>query len=97
MSWISLGEVCCVAARVVGHGQAEEVVRDLRPRLRLELPTEARVLEAARIKAVFPLAYADVFAAATALAHDATLLTGDPELVRADAPWSHEDLRAADG
>lgn len=39
------------------------------------------------------MAYADAFAAATALAHDAALWTGDPELLLEDAPWSYEDLR----
>lgn len=35
------------------------------------------------------------FAAATALAYRATLLTGDPELLLAGAPWAHEDLRSS--
>jgi AbrB family looped-hinge helix DNA binding protein len=77
-----------------GLGEAERVIRDLRPLLRLDLPSERRVLEAARIKAAYPLAYADAFAAATAVAHDAALLTGDPELLVDDAPWAWEDLRA---
>lgn len=93
MSWINLGEVFYVVRRKHGSEAAESVVRDLRPRIRLDLPDEARVLEAATIKAEHAMAYADAFAAATALAHDATLLTGDPELLLASAPWSHEDLR----
>ena len=39
--------------------------------------------------------YTDAFAAATALAHEATLLTGDPELLLPFAPWAHEDLRSS--
>lgn len=93
MSWINLGEVFSVVSRDQGPADAESVMRDLRPLLRLDVPTERRVLDAARIKAEHPMAYADAFAAATALAHDATLLTGDPELLLADAPWSCEDLR----
>jgi hypothetical protein len=46
------------------------------------------------LKADHPMAYADTFAAATAVAHDATLVTGDPELLIDDAPWRWEDLRA---
>lgn len=37
------------------------------------------VIEAAKIKARYPLSYADAFAAATALRHDAAIITGDPE------------------
>ena len=39
------------------------------------------------------MAYADAFAAATAIAHDATLWTGDPELLVADSAWLWRDLR----
>ncbi len=95
MSWINLGEVYSIVSRDQGRAEAEHVIRDLRPHLRLDLPTEQRVLEAARIKAEYPMAYADAFAAATALAHDATLWTGDPELLLEEAPWSYEDLRDA--
>ena len=96
MSWINLGEVLYIVSRDQGRAEGEQVLRDLRPLLRLDLPTEGRVLEAARIKAEYPMAYADAFAAATALAHDATLWTGDPELLLEDAPWSYEDLRGGD-
>ena len=95
MSWINLGEVSYIVSRDQGRAEAEQVLRDLRPLLRLDLPTEQRVLEAARIKAEYPMAYADAFAAATAIAHDATLWTGDPELLLEEAPWSYEDLRDA--
>lgn len=95
MSWLNLGEVFSVVSRDQGSVQAEHVIRDLRPYLRPDLPTERRILEAARIKAEYPMAYADAFAAATAIAHAATLWTGDPELLLDDAPWSHEDLRAS--
>lgn len=37
------------------------------------------ILSAAHIKARFPVAYADAFAAAAALEHAGTVLTGDPE------------------
>ena len=93
MSWINLGEVLYVVSRDRGKAEGEQVLRDLRPLLRPDLPTEQRVLEAARLKAEYPMAYADAFAAATALAHDATLWTGDPGLLLEDAPWSYKDLR----
>lgn len=93
MSWINLGEVHYVVGRAHGPQEADEVVRDLRPRLTLESPTPDRVLAAARIKAAHRLSYADAFAAATALAADAVLLTGDPELLMDGANWKVEDLR----
>jgi ribonuclease VapC len=39
----------------------------------------ADVLEAARTKARFPIAYADALAVATAIRMNAALVTGDPE------------------
>lgn len=71
MSWINLGEVFSVVRRLHGHEAAESVVRDLRPRLDLDLSDATGVLEAATIKADHAVAYADAFAAATALAHRA--------------------------
>jgi len=49
---------------------------------------------AAHIKARHPMAYAEAFAVATALAHRATLLTGDPEILDADPTWPVVDLRS---
>ena len=95
MSWINLGEVFYVVRRLHGHEEAESVVRDLRPRLDLDLPDAERVLQAATIKADHAMAYADAFAAATAVAHQAPLLTGDPELLVPSAPWAYEDLRSS--
>jgi hypothetical protein len=39
------------------------------------------------------MAYADAFAAALSLAHDATLWTGDPELLTDGSRWRWRDLR----
>jgi predicted nucleic acid-binding protein len=95
MSWINLGEVFYVVHRAAGAERAKAVIRDLRHRLDLDLPTEARVLEAAAIKARHALAYADAFAIATALAHNASLLTGDPEIFEELEPnWQVVDLRS---
>lgn len=93
MSWMNLGEVAYIVERLAGAIQSRRVVSDLRRRLALDLPSEARVLEAAHIKARFALAYADAFAVATAIAHRATLLTGDPEILGGDPRWPVADLR----
>lgn len=95
MSWINLGEVLYILTRRHGAGEAEETVRDLRRTLTMELPSEATIQRAAAIKATHRMAYADAFAAATAVGHGARLWTGDPELLVADAPWRPLDLRAA--
>jgi predicted nucleic acid-binding protein len=94
MSWINLGEVFYVVRRDRGDTDAREIVRDVRSRLRLDLPSEYRVLAAAAIKADHRMAYADAFAGATAVAHRATLLTGDTGLLLDGASWGWEDLRS---
>ena len=93
MSWINVGEVAYVVERRAGADRSRDVVRELRRLLNLDLPTEERVIEAARVKAGHQMAYADAFAVATALAHGADLLTGDPEILQGDASWSVVDLR----
>ena len=93
MSWINVAEVFYVTSRSAGSAIADDVVQDLRAMLELDLPTIDRILAAAAIKADHRIALADTFALATALAHDATLLTGDPEIVSARGPWRVEDLR----
>jgi len=95
MSWINLGEVFYVVRRATEADRARAVVGDLRHRLSLDLPTETRVLEAAAIKAHHAMAYADAFAIATAVAHRASLLTGDPEILDdRDPTWPVVDLRS---
>jgi len=94
MSWINLGEVAYIVERRAGVDRARRVVRDLRPRLTMDLPSAARVLEAAHLKAGYAMTYADAFAVATAIAHGATLLTGDAEILGGDPSWPVEDLRS---
>lgn len=94
MSWINLGEVHYVLRRLHGEDAATETVRDLRDVIDARLPDERLVVDAARIKADHPLAYADAFAAALAGAYDATLWTGDPELLVHGSSWRWQDLRS---
>lgn len=93
MSWINLGEVAYVLQRRVGAEAAREQIAEMRGDLTLDLPTPERVLEAAAIKAEHAMSYADAFGVATALAHGAVLLTGDPQIVGGDSAWETEDLR----
>lgn len=80
MNEINIGEVYYVVAKRRSLEKANELL------VRLEtLPIQrvsnsfADIIEAARLKAQFPLSYADAFAVATALRLNATLVTGDPE------------------
>lgn len=93
MSWINLGEVHYVLRRAQGEDDATETVRDLRDLIDVRLPNERLVLEAARLKADHPMAYADAFGPALAVAEDATLWTGDPELLLDGSRWRWRDLR----
>lgn len=93
MSWINVGEVLYIISRKEGPERAQGVVDDLRTRVTLDVPTPARVLAAARIKAEYRMAYADAFAVTTSEGHGATLYTGDPELLDAGGPWKRKDLR----
>lgn len=94
MSWINLGEVHYVLRRLHGEDNATETVRDLRDFIDARLPDERLVLDAARIKAHHPMAYADAFAAALTVVTDATLWTGDPELLPDGSTWRWRDLRS---
>lgn len=93
MSWINLGEVYYVLRRSVGEDAGAETVRDLRDVVEARLPDEQLVLDAARIKADQPMAYADAFGAALAVAEQAELWTGDPELLVDGATWRWRDIR----
>jgi predicted nucleic acid-binding protein len=81
MSWINVGEVYYIAAKRYGREKAERFLLRL-PSLpiRVVLPDETDIIEAARLKGSHRLAYADAFAAALALREGAAVITGDPEL-----------------
>ena len=46
----------------------------------IEVPTADEIWEAAHLKGLYPIAYADAFAAALARKYRCPLVTGDPEL-----------------
>jgi predicted nucleic acid-binding protein len=80
MNEVNIGEVFYVTAKTRSLEAADLFLRRLET-----LPIEPvgntfdDVMAAARIKARYPLSYADAFAVATAMKHDAVVLTGDPE------------------
>lgn len=95
MSWINAVEVYYRVERDHDREAANEVLRELRSVVKLDLPGVPRMVETARLKASLPIALPDCFAVATAAAHSLPLVTGDPEILGArDLPCSVEDLRA---
>jgi predicted nucleic acid-binding protein len=93
MSWLNIGEVAYQLERRRGKDEAALVIRRLRAAVALDDATPERVIAAAHIKAEHPIAFADCFAAATAVARRATLYTGDPELLERELGCRTRDLR----
>lgn len=79
-SMVNIGEVFCLTARNKGLDAAEELLEHLHTRpLQFVSASDRLVIEAARLKAAYPISYADAFAAATAMRARCPLVTGDPE------------------
>ena len=98
VSIINLGEVMYLVGRRKGEEEAWSTLDDIR-RLPLTVvpATEKAVFSAARLKMRYPISYADAFAAATAEALDAILVTGDPELAQLGNHIQIERLERLDG
>jgi len=77
---ISLGEVLYITERRRGLTHAQRVLAlvESLPLLNQEISRNL-VLDAAHIKAQYPISYADSFVVATAQRTKGTILTGDPE------------------
>lgn len=81
MNEINIGEVFYLTAKQRSPGKAEEFLHRLETLpIRPVSNTFTQVLDAARLKARFPISYAGAFAIATAIREQARLVTGDPEL-----------------
>jgi len=81
MNEINLGETYYILAKERGIEKAEYFINTILPSLSIKSVSNnfQDVLQAARIKAEYSIAYADCFAAATAIKAEASLVTGDPE------------------
>ncbi len=77
---INLGEVYYRIGRVTGVKQAEEMLGKIRllP-IRVLSISDVDVMGAARVKARYPISYADAFVVTKALQSGACVVTGDPE------------------
>lgn len=78
---INAGEVYYILSRRRGKEKADYFMESIVPSLPVRLwPVDfSLVMDAARLKAVHALSYADCFAVAVAVRTDALILTGDPE------------------
>ena len=80
MHIINLGEVFYRLCRISGMKRGEEILEKIRMLpIRILSISDEEVLAAAKIKAKYPISYADAFAVAKALQSGATVVTGDPE------------------
>lgn len=95
ISSINLGEVLYIRMRQDAQESALATIDQLRPLLEVIDPDWPLISAAATIKARGGLSYADAFCIATALRTEASLWTGDPEIVEQAAKHSCEvvDLR----
>lgn len=85
VSVINLGEVYYRIGRKHGARLADETLAELRDlAIGILSADDDLVFAAARLKMRHPISYADAFAAATAVAHRATLVTGDRDFVALD-------------
>jgi predicted nucleic acid-binding protein len=99
MSWVNVGEVAYIVERRWSAGQVYQVLSYLEAAKVEIIPVERELaLTAAHIKAEYPLAYADAFAAALAMQEKAILVTGDPEFKALDQlltiEWIKQGLEA---
>jgi ribonuclease VapC len=80
MSLINLGEVLYIVERRLGKERMRSMMAylDATPLKWVEADRK-RVLASAHIKAMYPLAYADVFCVSLACELSATIITSDPE------------------
>lgn len=83
MSAVNSGEVYYIVRKRHGADLAEAWrTASMTLPVVFDVPNLEEIREAAEIKARYPIAYADAFAAALALKHDCPLVTGDPEFRR---------------
>jgi len=86
MNDINIGETFYILARERGLDQAEYFINAILPNLPIAKigNTLTEVIDAAKIKAQYPISYADCFAVATAIREKAFIVTGDPDFKRVE-------------
>lgn len=81
MNDMNIGETFYILARERGLNQADYFLNAILPNLPITQigNTLTEVIDAAKIKAQYPISYADCFAVATAIREKAVVITGDPD------------------
>ena len=81
MNDINIGETFYILARERGLDKAEYFINAILPNLPIIKIGNAfaEVMQAANIKAQYPISYADCFAVATAIREKAVIITGDSD------------------
>jgi predicted nucleic acid-binding protein len=93
ISIINLGEVIYRIGKEKGEKEADATLGQLRRLPMTVLPaSEEAVFAAVRFKMHYTISYADAFAAAATEALDATLVSGDPELMQLERKLAIEKL-----
>ena len=93
ISLVNVCEVLYILSRKHGDNAIQQVLPALRQNLAFIEVNEELTLSASQIKAAHKMALGDAFCIATALAHNAKILTGDPEIINAKGNWKVQDLR----
>ncbi|MGA0081524.1 MAG: type II toxin-antitoxin system VapC family toxin [Ilumatobacteraceae bacterium] len=93
ISLVNVCEVLYILSRKHGDTAILQVLPALRQKLAFIEVDEDLTLSASQIKAAHKMALGDAFCVATALAHNAKILTGDPEIINAKGNWKVQDLR----
>jgi len=93
ISLVNVCEVLYVISRKHGDRAIQQVLPALRQNLSFIEVNEEITLSASRIKAAHRMALGEAFCVATALAQNAKILTGDPEIINAKGHWKVQDLR----
>jgi uncharacterized protein len=96
MNEMNVGEVYYILFRKRGREQADYFLETILAALPITIITNTfnDVIDAAKIKAEYPLSFADCFAAALARKYDALIVTGDPEFKRIEHIVALEWLNA---
>lgn len=86
MNEINIGETYYIVSRKRGTDRADMLLETILPGPPVERWANSfeDIVQAARLKAEYPLSFADCFAVTTALREDASILTGDPEFRRVE-------------
>ena len=97
MNEMNVGEVYYILHRKRGKEQAEYFLETILVALPITMISNTfdDVIDAAKIKAEYPLSFADCFVAALARKKDAVILTGDPEFKKLEHVVTIEWLNSA--